>query len=595
MGSVPGSCQKAHTSKFVDRPVNPTRSMVAGNDQLAKSRVDLFRSEYGDSTTLGPKPLSSGAFTVNSDSLLMNSKFAMGTTGPWALKELKNAGVHFGVTPVPHGAKDQALINVNSLAIFSGCKHPSAAWQFLEFMTSNEVVADRASRLGGIPPRKGAVGSFLNNQYGIAGCEAFIHDLNVASPTLTAEVTTISKVRDDWMSGTEEAINAEYEQRLRNLKKPILPDDFHKFVGGMNTFIEKCVHDRLPALDSAITSAIQENKPKDSGPLVRQILPVTALLAILVLAGIYVRGISRERQGDDSKAVSRITRGGAFFLSPWLFGLTCFVLGPIIASVLLSFTDWNMISSPQWVGFQHYLDLAGDAKFLTGIRITFTYAAIVIPISLGGGLFTAGLLSSGIRGADFFKALIYFPALFTGAETAVLWTNMLNKEHGVLNYVLSWLHITGPDWMDSSHAFYSVILMNVFWVGGAMIVYYAGMKQIPQALYEAAELDGASAQRKFRSITIPMLSPVILFMVVMTTIGSFQVFTPALFFAGSSTEIGAPNDALRFYAVNIYDKAFNNLQMGHACCYAIVLFVIIFAITYCQLRLAKRFVYTEAV
>jgi multiple sugar transport system permease protein len=126
-----------------------------------------------------------------------------------------------------------------------------------------------------------------------------------------------------------------------------------------------------------------------------------------------------------------------------------------------------------------------------------------------------------------------------------------------------------------------------------MIIYYAGMKQIPQSLYEAADLDGATLARKFLKITIPLLSPVILFMVVMTTIGSFQVFTPALFFATDSTQIGSPNDALRFYSVNIYDQAFNNLKMGEACSYAIVLFLIIFAITFVQLRVARRFVYSE--
>ena len=135
--------------------------------------------------------------------------------------------------------------------------------------------------------------------------------------------------------------------------------------------------------------------------------------------------------------------------------------------------------------------------------------------------------------------------------------------------------------------------MNLFWIGGAMIIYYAGMKQIPASLYEAAEIDGAGPVRRFFSITIPMLSPVILFMVVMTTIGSFQVFTPALFFATDSTQIGSPGDALRFYSVNIYDEAFNNLHMGKACSWAVVLFIIIFFITMLQISLSKRFVHSE--
>lgn len=184
-----------------------------------------------------------------------------------------------------------------------------------------------------------------------------------------------------------------------------------------------------------------------------------------------------------------------------------------------------------------------------------------------------GLLTANIRGADAFKAIFYFPSLFTGAAAAILWVNMFNKEFGVVNRMLSFLGIMPVNWLDEAHAFMTVILMNVFWVAGAMIIYYAGMKQIPASLYEAAEIDGAGPVRRFFSVTIPLLSPVILFMVIMTTIGAFQVFTPALFFAGDSTQIGQPGDSLRFYSVNIYDKAFNNRHMGKACSWAVVLFV----------------------
>lgn len=580
---------------FVDRPVNPTRSTVLGNEGLAKSLIDLYQSQYGDRATLGNKPLAAGAFTVNSDTLLINPKFAMGTTGPWALRELKQAGVHFGLTPVPRGPKDHALINVNSLGMYVGCKHVKEAWTFIKYMASAEVTGERGAKLQGIPPRKAAVDAFIHNQYQIEGCEAFVHDLSVASPTMTTDSTGIVKARDDWMGATEEILDAEYDKRLAQLPKPISASDYAKFVGGMNAFVESTIRERLPKLDQDISGAINDATPRSPRPLVRFALPLVAAILLILGAGAYLKGVGKERAGDVSNVAEgrKTSSAGYGFIGPWLFGFCCFVFGPILAAVALSFTDWNMISAPHWVGFQHYLDLPKDAKFLIGLKTTFTYALFVIPISLCGGLFTAGLLASGIRGSNFFKALIYFPALFTGAETAVLWTNMLNKQHGVLNYILSWFHIDGLDWMDSTHAFYSVILMNVFWVGGAMIVYYAGMKHIPQTLYEAADLDGASAPRKFRSITIPMLSTVILFMVVMTTIGSFQVFTPALFFASSSTDIGSPSDALRFYSVNIYDQAFNNLKMGQACCYAIILFVIIFAITFLQLKVARKFVYTE--
>lgn len=578
---------------FVDRPVNPTRSTVLGNESLVKSLVDNFAQQYAERNTLGSKPLASGAFTVNSDNLLMNPKFAMGTTGPWALKELRDAKVNFGVAPLPKGTVENALINVNSVAIYAGCKNPREAWLWVKFLSGSAVSKERASLLGGLPARKSGVEGFLNNKYQLKGAEAFIHELEVSNPTLTADNTEVGKVRDAWLKAVEETFDGEYNQRFAELKRPITPEADKKFAAEMRAFIEKTIRDRLPQLDADLNRAIQSSKVPPVSFASKVIYPALACIALLVAAGGYGFAVARNNRAAEPVTDSRSSKAAYGFLSPWLIGFFAFVLGPILASIYFSFTDWNMIAAPNWVGFQNYLDLAKDPTFYIGLKTTLTYALLAIPISLGGGLFTAALLSSGVRGADLFKALLYFPALFTGAETAVLWTNMLNKDHGVLNYLLSLVHLAPIDWMDSSHAFGSVVMMNLFWVGGSMIIYYAGMKQIPSSYYEAAELDGASPRTKFLRITIPLLSPVILFMVVMTTIGSFQVFTPALFFAGSSTEIGGPGDALRFYSVNIYDAAFNNLKMGQACSYAIILFLIIFLITYLQLKISKRFVFSE--
>jgi multiple sugar transport system permease protein len=585
--------------EFVDRPVNPTKATVAGNENLARGLIDLYESQYGDCTTLGSKPLNSGDFTNNTDTILLTPKFAMGTTGPWALKQLRDAGIHFGITPVPVGTKPHALISVNSLAIYVHSTHTKEAWEFLKFMTSLSAERYRGWTLKGIPTRREAEDALVHNKLGIPGCEAFIHDLHEGEPFMTTETTDIVSPRDKWLSNIETQFDAAYDARLAALPRhngAISKTDYAAFVQGMDTLIEQTVRQGMPELNTEIQGAIDSTRSEPPGPFVSFWLPVLAALVLIVGAVFYLRGVARERASDLPTSEGRKpSLAGYGFIAPWLIGLACFVIGPIFASIYLSFTNWNMISPPQWIGFQTYLALPHDPKFLLGIEHTFGYAALVIPISLCGGLFTAGLLTSGIKGADAFKAILYFPALFTGAETAVLWVNMLNKDHGVLNLILSWVHIAPIDWMDARHAFYSVVLMNVFWIGGAMIIYYAGMKQIPQTLYEAADLDGATLPKKFIKITIPLLSPVILFMVVMTTIGSFQVFTPALFFAGDSTQIGSPDDALRFYAVNIYDQAFNNLRMGTACSYAIILFLIIFVITFVQLRLARRFVYTEGV
>jgi multiple sugar transport system permease protein len=360
----------------------------------------------------------------------------------------------------------------------------------------------------------------------------------------------------------------------------------------MDTFVADTVETALPELEGELERAFARSRRPPPSRLVRTVLPVAAIALLGALLTLYIVWVRRTR-AEPSARGRAAGLAGYGFLAPWLIGFTVFLVGPIVAAMVLSLTRWNMIKPPEWVGLQHYLGLLGDRHFGVGLRRTFLYVALVVPISLAGGLFTAGLLTCRIRGREAFKAIFYFPSLFTGAAAAVLWLNMFNKEYGVVNRLLGAVGVAPVSWLDEGHAFFTVVLMNVFWVGGAMIIYYAGMRQIPDALYESAEIDGAGPVRRFLHVTIPMLSPVILFMVVMTTIGAFQVFTPALFFAASSTQIGEPGDALRFYSVNIYDEAFNNLNMGRACCYALILFLIIFAVTMLQMRLSRRFVYTE--
>jgi multiple sugar transport system permease protein len=577
---------------LTDRQVNPTRPTVKGNDALQRALIDLYKASYGDRWILGAEPLASGSFTASSDTLLLSNRFAMGTTGPWALKQLKDGGVRFGVTPMPRNSAPNQLINVNSVGIYSGSKHPQESFKFMQFMASLPVQEIYGRRLKGVPVLKAAENSFVHNEYGIEGVQAYLNDLKIARPAMTPDNTYVKQEFDNWLKGVEQRLDGEYDKRLRDLKKPISKSDYAAFTSGMDRFVEQTFQQEWPLLVTKIDSAFAKSRTPEPSPFVRNVLPALVLLGLAGLVAAYVVGVRRtEREPAGLVGVDAGWRG-VLFIAPWLFGFTFFLLGPIIAAVFLSFTEWNMISPPKWVGAQHYVGLPTDEKFLIGLGNTLKYALIVIPISLIGGLTTAGLLTARIKGSDFFKALIYFPALFTGAEAAVLWVNMLNKEYGVLNFLLGKLGFQPINWMDEAHAFNSVVLMNVFWIGGAMLIYYAGMKQIPAALYEAAELDGASALRRFMRITIPLLSPVILFMVVMTTIGAFQVFTPALFFADSSTSIGQPGDALRFYAVNIYDTAFNNLRMGTACAYALVLFLVIFAITMLQMKVAKRFVHT---
>lgn len=577
---------------FFDRQVDPTEPTVLDNEELIKGIVDVFKLQYSDRLHLGDVPLRSSSMNVSS--LLYNNQFAMGIDGPWALRNLENDGIRYGLTPLPRGKFPAQLLDVNAVAIYSGSKNPREAWQLIQYLASENVQSLFGRRLRGVPSLIAAKASLINNDYNAADCEAFIADLPFATPNVISESSYITRVVDMWRISTETVLANEYDRRLRMLNRVngAIPDDIYAgFVSYMDSFIEKTVGAQIAVLDRDIRDAFEKSRPVESGITVKYILPFAALLLIFVFIWLYYKFI-RKAGGEKSIPFKSVKYAGYFIISPWITGFAFFIIGPIAAAVILSFTDWNLVSSPNWVGFENYLRIFRDSTFYLGLERTFTYTLLVIPISFFGGIFTAGLLTYNIRGTDFFKAVFYFPSLFTGAAAAVLYLNMFNKEYGIINHFLSLAGIAPINWLDESHAFYTVVLMNIFWIGSAMIIYYAGMKQIPKELYEAAEVDGAGYLQKFFAITIPQLAPVIVFMVVITTIAAFQVFTPALFFAQNAAEIGEPGNSLRFYSVNIYDEAFNKLNMGLACTYALILFLVIFLITMLQIKFSKRFVHT---
>ncbi|MCF8266439.1 MAG: extracellular solute-binding protein [Ignavibacteriales bacterium] len=581
---------RIYGGELMDQYIQPTKTTIKGNKALEKGFSEIFKLQYGDRGHLGDLPLR--AANVNLSSLLYSDKFVMGVDGPWTLRNLEKDGQNYALSPVPYADSHAPFITVNAVGIFSGTKYPEQSWRLIQFLAGEFAQGVYARRLRGVPSLKAAKQAMLHNDYGAKGVEAFFYDLDYAIPGLTTDNNYLVPVFDKWRIRMETEINAEYDAKFILIPRTngkILDGDYRKFTSHMDKFIEKKVHEYLPLLSSYYDEAFQLGKRKDPGVFVRVILPIVIVLLIIAAAIYYLYFIHRNKEkvtgnGRYSDA------GGYITISPWLIGLFCFTLGPILAAFVLSFTEWNMISPPKWIGVQQYVNLFNDNRFFTGLDRTVKYALLTIPISFFGGLFTAGLLTFNIRGTAFFKAAFYFPSLFTGAAAAVLWYNMYNIEYGVVNYFLGFFGISPVNWLDEQHAFAAVVIMNIFWVGGAMIIYYAGMKQIPASLYEAAEIDGAGFFRKFISITIPNLAPVIVFMSIMSTIGAFQVFTPALFFAERSSTIGEPGDALRFYSVNIYDEAFNNLNMGKACAYAMLLFLIIFLVTMIQLKFSRKFV-----
>lgn len=587
---------RMYGGSMFDRQVNPQSSTIFDSNALSRAICEVFKMQYANRSTLGFVGLAAGAYD-NLETLLISPKFGMCTTGPWALVSMKEAGVDFGLTPMPRATSPAQLIHVNTLGIYRFSKNPDAAWRFIKFITSKPAQDLIGRRLKNLPALIAAQDAFVNNDYGIKDCQAFLYDMPISRPSETTSNAFLRTEITKFGQRLEQDMAEEYSRRMNKLAMTdgvISEKDYADFAAGMEKYIDTIIPVRLANFDENAKKAFAKANMPDGGIGVKYVYPGILFCIFVIFVALYIRTVSKNSSGAISWNFRRSNTAGYFFISPWLIGFICLSMLPILASIFISFTQWNMILPPKWVGLRNYIHLMGDEYFILGLTKTLKYALLVIPISLFGGLFTAGLLTCNIKFSGFFKAVFYFPSLFTGAAAAVLWFYMFNKDHGVINHMLSFVGIEPLNWIDATHAFYAVVMMNFFWVGSAMIIYYAGMKQIPRSYYEAAEVDGAGPIRRFIHITIPILSPVIMFTVIINTIGAFQVFTPALFFAQDSSRIGEPGDSLRFYAVNIYNEAFNSLRMGNACTYAIILFIIIFVITMIQLKLSKKFVHLDS-
>ncbi len=269
---------------------------------------------------------------------------------------------------------------------------------------------------------------------------------------------------------------------------------------------------------------------------------------------------------------------GHAFLLPWLLGFFGLTLGPALASLYLSFTDFDMVRDPRWIGAANYVRiLTDDPKFVSSMRVTFFYVAVAVPLKLGFALAVAMILNKGIRGLPLYRALFYLPSLLgASVAIAVLWRQLF-AGNGLVNQLLAPLGIHGPSWISNpDYAIYTLVALSVWQFGSPMIIFLAGLRQIPKDVYEAAAIDGAGWWRRFWNVTVPLLTPVIFFNAIVQTIDAFKAFTPA-FIISSGT--GGPIDSTLFYTLYLYQEAFAFFRMGYAAALAWILVLIIAAFT----------------
>jgi len=279
---------------------------------------------------------------------------------------------------------------------------------------------------------------------------------------------------------------------------------------------------------------------------------------------------------------------GYAFVAPWLIGFLAFTAWPFVRSVYLSFTRYDIVRPPRWVGVANYRTLlTSDETFLHASLITLKFAVIAVPLGIVAGVILALLLNADIKGIALYRTVFFLPSIVPTVATSAVFMWILNPQIGLVNGVLSKFGIVGPAWLtDPKWAFWSLVLMGLWGVGGSMVIYLAGLKDIPTYLYEAAIVDGANAWKRLRYVTLPMLTPVIFFNLVMGVIGALQYFTQAYIMTN-----GGPEDSTRFYALYLFDRAWRYADMGYASAMAWLLFLAIVALTAILFRTQRRWVH----
>ncbi|WP_246226323.1 carbohydrate ABC transporter permease [Chelativorans xinjiangense] len=296
-------------------------------------------------------------------------------------------------------------------------------------------------------------------------------------------------------------------------------------------------------------------------------------------------------RGRFARALSR-NGAGYMFLLPWFIGFFGLTAGPALVSLYLSFTNFDLLTAPRWIGAANYVRIAtADPRFVASIQVTFFYVLFSVPLKLAFALLVAMALNRGMKGLPWYRAIFYLPSLLgTSVAIAVLWRQLF-AGNGLVNSFLANFGIEGPSWISNpDYSLYTLVVLSVWQFGSPMIIFLAGLRQIPQDMYEAASLDGASKWRQFWKITLPLLTPVVFFNAVVQTIEAFKAFTPAFIISGGT---GGPINSTLFYTLYLYQEAFGFFRMGYASALAWILLVIVALFTAFSFLTARYWVHYD--
>ncbi|MCP3914098.1 MAG: extracellular solute-binding protein [bacterium] len=528
-------------------------------------RLYAWRHAEPDTLTSGKSKVAEGA------SVFLTGEVGMaGPFGRWVVPSYRKIDdFRWDFVPMPRGSEHVNAVATVAWAISSRTEHPRESWDLVRALSSAETQA-RLARLG------------------------------LAVPTLRSVAESSAFIDPALAPASDRAYLAAAEV-ARVIDWPTDP----KFASLFGTRLDQAVKTGNLSVEEAIASFEHAWAVEGTSPLAREEFEempwgrlTTAgsafLMAMVALLWLVVHST---RPG---RLESAEERAGWWMASPLLIGLTVFAAFPIGLSFLLSFARWNGVSpigQSDFVGLANYEQLLrADDRFRTSLGVTAYYALLAVPLGQLFALLAALLMNAKVRGIAVFRGMWYLPSVLAGVGVAVLWRWVFDGDNGLLNGILGPLlapfGLEPPEWFGADAKTFGApafALMNLWMVGGSMMIYVAGLKGIPRELYEAAELDGAGPLARFRTVTLPMLSPVIFFNGIMAIIASFQVFTQALVMTG-----GEPGDTTRFYVLYLYNQAFEFYEMGYASAMAWMLLVIVLLLTVVVMIGSRRHVFYEA-
>ena len=532
--------------------------------QAALERLRSWRQDETNTLTSGRSKLATGAAVFTTGRVGMAGPF-----GRWVVPEYRRIrDFDWDYAPLPRGSADGNVIATVSWSMAKQSKNKDTAWKLIRWLTSPDAQASSAKLGLAIPTNRAVAQStaFLDSSKKPLNNQGFL------DPAPNALVV-------DWPANPrfEQLLGSTLDRALKVGDQTVTQstDDFNRLWNAENT----------SPLALGQFTVFPWN-------IFGWSISLCTIVVIIVLAFLALRSY-----GD--KAMTREARWGWLLVSPWLLGFMIFMAFPIVMSLLLSFAKWRGVSTldeATWVGWGNYKQLLlHDERFITSLKVTLYYTIIAVPGGQILALLAALLMNQKVRGIHFFRAAWYLPSVLAGVGVAVLWRWVFDTDGGLMNSALRpLLHIFGatpPDWFGKDAAVWGApafAIMGFWMVGGGMMIYLAGLQGIPEELSEAAQIDGVGPLGRFFRITIPMLSPVILFNVIMSIIGCFQVFTQAFVMTG-----GEPGDLTRFYVLYLYNQAFEFYEMGYASAMAWILLVIILAFTMLTLRGSRKLVHYE--